>query len=688
MKFLCVRIVFFILFASLTIIIPPKLLASKGSEDREVYVASVQGDVRISRGKDHQPDLNQPWELAQSGERVGEGYALATGSGRAEVEFENGSMVYLAENALLLFTELSGRGSHIVSSMSLATGASTFFLRPDADESHFIKTPTDRLTILAPESFFARVDAFLDGTAITPQGEQGETLQRRGRQDFKFAKGQTLLLLGGVVVQVSGSESRDAAAAIPVEPQWSSTDPWELVLSGLPDFQLPSMAPSLNQKGEMRSSLANRQSSSVRDWDAWVSSRQARRSAATVSALKASGLLSPIPGLADLYEHGTFFSCKPYGTCWEAADPAEAQDSAPPSAAPVAESPLQGQANSPFQPQTVQWEELVQGWCSPPTLRTVTRVAHTPEELQKLERVKAGAQRSRYSPVAYPNDCENGYWIPHGHHYARVVTPRPRHCEGARCKPIHAPRPVLVRAGNRMGFVPAHPNDVKGKAPINLKGGILIPSKPGERTELAAVEPSQKVTVFKKAPREFRGEFFNQTLRVSAPEIHAHLEHETARESSGSLSAHAVPPITYDYKTHHFLMPASSDAGTKPSSREVAVGGIDSHGSLGSFASGHSGVYAQSFARSEAGASYHGGSFGSSGYRSGYSGGGHGSGYSSSGSSSSGSHSSGSGSSGGSSSHSSSGGGWSSGSSSGSSGGGSSSSGPSSSGGGGSRGRP
>jgi hypothetical protein len=33
--------------------------------------------------------------------------------------------------------------------------------------------------------------------------------------------------------------------------------------------------------------------------------------------MKASGLTSPIPGLADMKGHGTFFECASYGTCWE-----------------------------------------------------------------------------------------------------------------------------------------------------------------------------------------------------------------------------------------------------------------------------------------------------------------------------------------------------------------------------------
>lgn len=97
MKFFSVRSVFFLLISSLVCVIPPELLASKENDEREVYLASVQGDVRVSLGKDHRPDLNQTWEQALAGEPIQQGYAVATGDGRAEIEFENGSIVYLAE---------------------------------------------------------------------------------------------------------------------------------------------------------------------------------------------------------------------------------------------------------------------------------------------------------------------------------------------------------------------------------------------------------------------------------------------------------------------------------------------------------------------------------------------------------------------------------------------------------------
>lgn len=686
MKFFSVRSVSFIFLLSLTLVIPPNLLASKDNEDREVYVAFVQGDVRISTGKNHRPDLNQPWQQALGGEPIKQGYALATGNGRAEIEFENGSTVYLAENSLLLFRNLTAPGDRVISRMSLAAGTATFSLQPVTGESFFINTPTDRLELSSPETGFARVDAYLDATGITPQGEKGDRVVRRGVLPFQIKKGETVFFQDGEIVQTSG-HGNDVTAIL------ASYVSWESLLPGLPDSYTTVEEESVSGRSETASGLLSvSHTQGPSDWDTWVLARVQERHAVTASALKASGLTSPIPGLVELYNRGKFFNCEPYGTCWEATEPGDTEDDPPQSNVSAAQSAAGGRAQSSgtFPPQTVHWEEWSQGWCTPPTLHTVTRIARTPEEMQKLEERKAAAQKARYSPTVYSSACENGYWIPYRRHFARVVTPQiPPHCAGAKCKPIHAPRPVWVRAGNRIGFVPAHPKDVKGKPPVNLKEGILIPpSRPGERTERVTPGPSQKISVLDKAPREFRSESFSQGLRVSPPEIHAHLVQEAGRESTLSLSAHATPPITYDYKSHHFLMPASIVTGEK--SKEVPVGGIDSHGKIGSFADGRHSSFAQAFGRSGAAESYGGGSFGSGGgrggYSSGYSGGGHASGYSS-GSYSSGSHSSGSGSYSGSSSHSSSGGGWSSGSSSGSSGGGSSSS-SSSSSGGGSHGKP
>jgi hypothetical protein len=645
----------------------PSALPADDRDEREVRVVSVQGDVRLSRGDGKRPDLKKPWEQAQSGQLIEQGFALATGNGRAEIEFEYGSTVFLAENSLLLFGDLSTRshgqmdfddaseeypplhylflfkklaprGDRLVSRMTLATGSATFALQPASNETFFIETPTDAMQVPSPDTFFGRVDAYLDAAAITPQGQKGERVVRPGLQKYPIARGQTLFFQGGEIIE-----------------RPSSVQGAHALISASEALRDPVLSAFISEGSEGIQDSANNPPGLAPDWDSWVSARIQQKSAVMAAALKASGLPSPIPGLADMYQHGSFFPCEPYGTCWEPGEGEPSQDSVSQSSIPNAQSPAPSQANTVFQPQTVEWEEVWSGWCGTGGSRRISRVAHTPEELQKLLRKKGSAEKANYRGNFYSTDCYEGNWIPHRRHFARVITQLiPPKCVGTKCKPVHAPRPVWVRAGNKVGFVPRHPNDVKGKPPLNLKNGIILPaSKPGQPAQHAELDSSQKIKILDKAPREFQRESSPRVLAVSAPEIHAHLIQELARNTSASVANHhEAPKIAYDYKSQKFMMASSAVSGAK--SREVPVGGITSHGSVASFADGHSSRYAESFGHSTAAASYGGGFRTSGSYAAG---GGHYSGSYSSGSYSGGSHSSGSSSSGGSYSHASSGGG-------------------------------
>lgn len=656
-----------ILLSSLLLAIPASTLASNSGEDRIVYIASLQGDVRLSRGDGKHTDLNKGWELAVPDELLEQGYALATDNGRAEITFENGSTVYLAENSLLLFAELGTPGDRTIAHLTLVTGTATFDLKPFDEGSFYIETPTDKIKLPPPQTLFARIDAYLDATAITPQGVDGESLVRPDWPELRIAKGQTLFIQAGGIIEFA---SFNQGVDTPEQPSVSAglrmlelgAAPFG-ELGFLPLIQEDMVRPSTSSPiGTPNASPFSMATGAARspvtsypqlgsDWDSWVSTQVEEKSVLTAAALKASGLSSPIPGLADLYEQGSFFPCAPYGTCWEPKEVNVAQGipaqsptrSAQPTAAP--------QANTTFQPQTVEWHEQVDRWCAPPLWRTVMRVAHSSEELQRLLQIKDAVEHAPRASGRYSVVCNNGYWIRHHGHYARVVTSRtPPKCTGINCHPVHSPRPVWVRVGNKVGFVPPHPKDVKGEPPLNLKNGIIVPpSNPGQPVERLAWDPFEKVKMLGKVPSEFQGERASRMLEVSAPEIRAHLLQELLRgKPSSTLSGQQNPKITYDYKSHHFLVASARAAGAK--SKELAVGGIDSHGKVASFADGRSGRYANSFARSEIASSYRGdGGWFSQGRGLGsfYSGGGHGSGYSS-GSYAAGSHSSGSSSSGGS----------------------------------------
>jgi hypothetical protein len=665
----------------------------------------VQGDVRLSLGDGKHPNLTQEWQQAEAGVLIEQGMSLATGDGRAAIEFEDGGNVYLAENSLLLFKQLSQDGDRSITRISLVTGSATFSLQPVSNQSFFLETPTDKIEIPAPDTFFARMDSYLDATAITPQGDKGERVVRRGLPILQITKGQTMFFQAGGVIWLPQDNPPsfpvDWKSAHLVSPQQITAATTALKASGfaslLPGGTVLETLPNLDTATDRIMSyvediqtpnFAMSRFQPAGDWDNWVYTQVRKNGITTAAALRASGLTSPIPGLADMYEHGTFSPCEPYGTCWEAKDLNAAQAPGDQSPAPTAQAPAPatGAPNQTFQLQTVSWQQLDWRWgaCANPTSTMVSRVAHTPQELQELLRLRAQANSYTLQNQAWNNmGCYGGEWIHRHGRYLRVIPKTRPVCKG--CVRVHPPG-HWVRVAGKVGFVPAHPKDEAGKPPVNLKHGIFIPpAKAGARLEHVDWDPSQKIKTLEKAPKEFQGAHTVHLPAASAPNIKAHLVAEATRPKFLAAANHGNPVIAYNYKSQKFMMSEHSAGSAK--SKSVAVAGITSRGAVSSFAGEHSGKYAGEVGRSGVLSAYAGSGrgFGGSSSGSSYSGGGHGSGsYSGGGrglgSSSSGSGSSG-GSSGGSSSHSSGGGGgWSGGSSGG--GGGASSSGGSSGGGG------
>jgi hypothetical protein len=678
----------------LLVSLAPPATAFSDRDSRDVRIAHVSGDVRISHGDGKHPNLKKSWEEARSGELVEQGFAVATGDGSAEIELEFGSTIYLAKNSLLLFRGLSSRRDDLTTRMALATGTVTVWAQPVTGESIVVETPTDVVEFSGPRTFFLRLDAYLDATALTYEGDGLQPVLRRGMQDIQISKGQTVFLQGGELVSPPGF------SAIPLTNIRNCSGYFELQQKDgrIETFRCSETLASPGASASFRGldsaggtaspSLANgnpsssfgRQLSAGSEWDQLVEARVKEKENIMASALKASGLTSPVPGLAELYVDGAFFSCEPYGTCWEPNQQEAEQAIDAQTSSPSAQSPPANASNTEFQPQKVEWMETTYGVCGSYSSRRVSRVANTPAELDELLRLKAqsGYARNQNAFIhSWDSDLCNGQgWIPRHHGFAMVLPKTPTQpCKsGEKCKPVHPrlpvhpPRPVFVRVGGEIGLVPPHPNDIKGKPPINLKYGIIMPpAKPGEPVQRIMRDPSQKLDFISKPTIEFAREFAPRAVPMAAPEIRAHLMQEATRDNSVGAANHADVHIVYNFTTQKFLTPAAAGAGGK--AREVAVAGIASNGRIGSFANGQSGRYAEAFGRSSAGASYGGG--GNYGSRSSGSGSSGGSSSHSSGSGGySGSHSSSSGSSGGSYSHSS---GGSSGGSSSSSGGGSSS---------------
>jgi hypothetical protein len=281
----------------------------------------------------------------------------------------------------------------------------------------------------------------------------------------------------------------------------------------------------------------------------------------------------------------------------------------------------------------------------------VSATAHSPDELRELLRRRDAAQLQLTRGNLYHNysGCYQGYWIRHQGRFARVVTPVHRECKSKMCHPKPHPYPHFVKVGGRIGIVPRHPLDVKGKPPLNLKGGVVfLQNNSTKEPHPVALPASQRVEILKKLPAEIQSELHPHSISVAPPQVRAHLVQDVVPRP---LQAAHQPQshITFDLKSQKFLMSGDSAPGSRPEtksakSKEFPVGGIAGNGKVSSFADGRHNSYAGSFAHAAGSSSYSASAFsnGSRGSASYYSGsergsGGHSSSYSPS---SSGSHSS------------------------------------------------
>jgi len=99
---------------------------------RIVRLSLVQGDVRFARDVKGDPltDGHGDWEAAVLNLPIRQGYVVATDNGRAEVEFENGAMAFLAENSVLEFYDLSSEDGGFTTRLILRQGSAEFYVNP------------------------------------------------------------------------------------------------------------------------------------------------------------------------------------------------------------------------------------------------------------------------------------------------------------------------------------------------------------------------------------------------------------------------------------------------------------------------------------------------------------------------------------------------------------------------------
>jgi hypothetical protein len=438
-----------------------------------VRLSFVDGDVRIMRGEDGRKVSGALWQQAAVDTPIEGGFSLVTGAGRAEIEFEDASVAYLAPNSVLMFDQLAALNGAPFSRMQLLSGTMTMRLRPEFEgERYEVVTPQAILRMGFPQAVYLRVESYLDATLVTPLDDA-----TRISDPWKVMNpkpGESLVLQSGRAAKVQAADA----------------------------------APQPDAEG----------------FDSWVTSRLKERDAAMAEMEREAGLTEPLPGLAEMQGQGTFFDCAPYGRCWEPndgwrlAEPAPAESEMQPGAAPrLVEAafqqsvPLAIPQNGRLQP-------------SGPASRPVDEEAFFPCDpalmRYSLQRSLAAGALPRVQThsivLPWPYDwaiCHSGAWIL-----------RNRHFVWAPGKPRHHLCPVRwVKNGGREGFVPLHPKDEPGKTPLNLRYGLYETKgwKTGE-VERVNYDPGHPVKVLGQPPKAFDGVPLPRLMPVGEPKMEAH----------------------------------------------------------------------------------------------------------------------------------------------------------------------
>ncbi|MCL6480450.1 MAG: FecR family protein, partial [Firmicutes bacterium] len=227
------------------------VLQTEYSHVRIVRLSLVEGDVQIA-----QPG-EADWQTALQNMPIPHGSALATGSGHAEVEFENGTTVWLAGNSLLEFTELALVDGARITRLRLTQGTATFYGNPSREDRFVVNTPHVEMVLQEKGTF--RVDVDAQETAVSVWNGELEVLTAAG--NYTLRKGRSLIF---------GSD--------------------------------------------MRQALVERNPNEDA-WDRWV---EARRNHVLTGRNQVGRYLSAgyAYGLHDLWHYGYWFTLPGFGHCW------------------------------------------------------------------------------------------------------------------------------------------------------------------------------------------------------------------------------------------------------------------------------------------------------------------------------------------------------------------------------------
>lgn len=170
----------------------PQDSQSDYSHTRVVRLSFVIGDVQYQ-------SLDQDWQTAPMNLPIQEGFRLATTDGRAEVEFESGLIVRLAEHSGIEFTKLALENSSRVSQLTLMDGSILATVNLKIGDSFSVIAPNLQMSV--PHSAKLRMDTSQGDTWV--EVFKGDVQITTGAGDSRLTGGHTLHKSAGENGQIS-----------------------------------------------------------------------------------------------------------------------------------------------------------------------------------------------------------------------------------------------------------------------------------------------------------------------------------------------------------------------------------------------------------------------------------------------------------------------------------------------------
>jgi len=572
------------------------------------WVSYAQGAVKFSPGKNGEEKLGKEWLEANRGQVMEVGYTLATEEGRAEIEFEDGSVVFLGEHSVLGFDRLWTQGEMMETELTVLTGTVTVWHTASTDKPALVTkelllyTPTTRMRFAG--NAVTTVECALDGIGVK---------EMEGELNFYYGEWPTTLQAGEQVAVL-----KDRLVWLTENSASGEENEWKK-LAGSPVGQ--AQVTESAAKGDLDG------------WDAWVDQRITTRRALIAEGLKESGMQEAIPGLAEMVAGGKFFDCAPYGKCWkanEAGAPGEEKAALKPAVA-------NGRVGGARMVLASAWVTLAQGQSTAGNATTKRSVVVNPTMLRRcpmqtwwLQQQGGASQGGVIYGPCFAGSWTDAQWDPCHRWllnpwysaadcftYPTVWVAGRRHHH-----PCH-----FVKTKHGIGIVPRHPNDKPGRAPVNAKNGVMVLAMAKGHLQ-SGVEPipSHGLTMESHMPGEILRSVQHEVEtapRVERPMIQAKMAESflpkgLAPEEHG-VAAKNVTAIRFDYHSGNFVGQPRGTAGVVGGGGHgVVVGHVGGGGGGGGFHGGGGGGSA-----SGGGGGGHSGGGGSGGGSSGGGGGGH-----------------------------------------------------------------